>query len=200
MTHARAMTKGSAVKLQIGAALAAVTVVSFAILQVSSAAFSDTTDANGTWSAAEVQLSDNDWGGTVFTSSDMVPNATDQACIDVTYDGSVASNVKLYGSTTTSTTDNLGKYLNVTIDEVDIGTGTCEAPDTVTNIFNADLAVNTGSFTETHTDWNTGLASAFAPDAAAQVQTYRFTVTLADDNNAQGQDTTATFAWEAQNL
>lgn len=194
------MTKGTAVKLQIGAALAAVTLVSFAILQVSSAAFSDTTTpGDETWSAAEVQLSDDNWGEATFASSDMVPADTDQACIDVTYDGTVASNVKLHGSTTTSTTD-LGEYLNVTIEEVTVTDDDCAGAAVDGELFNGDLAVNTGSFAVAHPDWTDGLDSTFAPDGAGQVQTYRFTVTLADDNNAQGLDTTATFTWEAQNL
>lgn len=194
------MTKSSALKLQIGAALAAVTVVSFAILQVSSAAFSDTTDADaGTWSAAEVQLSDNDWGDTTFTSQDMVPNATDQACIDVTYDGTVESNVKLYGTTTTTTDTDLGEYLNLTIEEVSPDGGTdCAGATSNEEIFNDTLA-GTDSFEATHTEWGTGLDSGFTPTGEGETQTYRFTVTLADNNDAQGQDTAATFTWEAQN-
>lgn len=193
------MTRSSALKMQVGAAFAALAVVSFAILQVSQAAFSDTTDASGNWSAGQVALSDDDWAGATFSSTNMVPADTEQECITVTYDGNVASSVKLYGSTTFTSASDLGQYVDLTIDEVDVGAGTCATPDTSTNLFNGTLSVNAGSFTVAHTDWSNGLASAFAPATSGETQTYRVTVTLQDTNDAQGLDTTSTFTWEAQN-
>lgn len=196
------MTSSHAVKLQIGAVLAALALVSFAILQVSQAAFSGKTDSSGTWSAGTVALSDDDGTGQVaFTnSSTMVPGSTDRACITVTYDGNVASSVKLYGATTFTSTADLGQYLNVTIDEVTItGTDTCAAPTTTTNIYTGTVSVNTGAFTVAHTGWANGLTSSFAPSTAGSKQIYRITVTLQDNNAAQSQNTTTTFTWEAQN-
>lgn len=195
------MTRTSALKIQVVAALAALAMVSFAILQTSQAAFSDTTDSQGNWSAGTVALSDDDGTGQVAFTNDasMVPADSDQACITVQYDGNVASSVKLYGATTFTSTSDLGQYLDVTIDEVTIGAGTCATPDTAVNIYTGTLSVNAGAFAVAHTDWSNGLASAFAPSTSGATQVYRITVTLQDNNAAQGQDTTSTFTWEAQN-
>lgn len=194
------MTGTTAVKLQIGAALTALVVVAFGILQVSQAAFSGTTDSSGNWDAATVALSDDDGGQVAFTNDNrMVPADSDRACITVTYDGDVASTVKLYGSTTFTSSSDLGQYLDLAIDEVTVGAGTCDAPDASTPIYTGTVSVNAGAFAVAHNDWSDGLASNWAPSTSGASQVYRITVTLQDDNGAQGLDTTAVFNWEAQN-
>lgn len=195
------MTKAFALRLQIGAALVALSVVSFAVLQVSQAAFSGTTDSSGNWDAGTVALSDDDGTGLVAFTNDtsMVPGNSDQACITATYDGDVASTVKLYGSTTFTSTNDLGQYLDLTVDEVTIGAGSCATPDTVTNIYTGTVSVNAGSFALLHNDWSDGLASNWAPSTSGVTQVYRITVTVQDNNSAQSENTTATFTWEAQN-
>lgn len=194
------MTSTKTRNVQTIAALTALTVVAIAILQVSYAAFSGTTLAEGNeFDAATVALSNDGFGSETLAMSNMVPGNTDQECIVVTYDGTVASDVKLYGSTTSTAAD-LGQYLDLKIDEVVIGAEeNCADATTVVNIFDGTLSVNAGSFDLTHSDWSDGLASAWAPDTQNDTQTYRITVTLQDDNDAQGLDTEATFTWEAQN-
>lgn len=186
---------------QVLSASAAVLLVSALVVQASMAAFSGTTDTPGDWASGTVALSDDDGTGTVAFTNDqtMVPGDSDQACVTVTYDGDTATSVKLYGSTTFTSGSDLGQYLDLTIEEVTIGTGSCGTPDTVTSIYSGTLSVNTGAFAVDHTDWSTGLASNWAPSASGETQVYRLTATLQDDNNAQSLDSTATFNWEAQN-
>lgn len=176
--------------------------VSALVVQASIAAFSDTTATNGDWSSGSVALTNNHADATFTTAGGMVPGDTDEACVTVTYNGDIdAQPVRLYGSTTESTPSDLGEYLDLSIEEVDIGTGTCAAPDTVeATIFTNDntLSVNTGSFTASHTDWTSGLASNWAPTTTDDTQDYRITVTVKDNNDAQGLSATATFNWEAQ--
>lgn len=196
------MTGTTAVRLQVGAAFAATVVVSFMVLQVSQAAFSGTTDSSGSWDAAAVALSDDDGTGQVaFTNgSSMVPADSDRACIAVTYDGDVASTVKLYGSATFLGSSDLGQYLDLAIDEVVIGAGSCDAPELSTNIYAGTVSTNVGAFAVAHNDWSDGLASNWAPSTTGSTQVYRITVTLQDNNGAQGLDTTTVFNWEAQNI
>lgn len=173
--------------------------VSALVVQASIAAFSDTTDTPGNWDSATVVLSDDDGVDQVGFSNDsgMVPADSDQACITVTYDGDTGATVKLYGATTGT---GLGEYLDLTIEEVTIETLNDCAGATVDNsLYNGTLAVNGGAFTVDHTDWSNGLASNWAPTSSGETQVYRITVTLQDDNGAQGLDTAATFNWEAQN-
>lgn len=186
---------------QVLSATAAVLLVSALVVQASMAAFSGTTDSQGNWDSATVALSDDDGSGEVAFTNDsgMVPADSDQACITVTYDGDTAVNTKLYGSTSFSSSSDLGQYLDLTIEEVTIGTDTCSTATVDAELYNGTLSVNTGAFTIDHTSWSDGLASNWAPSSSGETQVYRLTVTLQDDNNAQGLDTTATFNWEAQN-
>lgn len=181
-------------------AVAAVMLVSVLVVQASVAAFSSTTSTAGSWDSATVTLS-NDGGATFATASGMVPGDTNQACVTVTYDGDVATaGVKLYGSTLEATPNDLGEYLDLTIEEVDIGVDTCAAATSTATIFSgATLSVNAGSFAATHTNWSDGLASNWTPTANGETQDYRITVTLQDNNDAQGLLSTATFNWETQN-
>lgn len=192
------------IKFQLIAAIAALATVSGLVLYTSHAAFSGTTDTSGNWDAATVALSGT--SSTAFTSgTNLVPNDTDQECITVTYDGNADAAVKMYGSTTFSSTEDLGKYLDLTIEEVTTGAGTCATPDSVdSTLFSTNtLSVNTGAFTVAHTDWSNGLATTWdssTPATNGATKEFRLTVTVKDDNNAQSQDTTGTFTWEAQNL
>lgn len=189
---------------QLVAALAALAAVSALVFQSSTAAFSGTTDSSGNWDAGSVTLTDT---ATVAFTNDqnMVPGNSDQACIAVTYDGDVNAEVKMYGSTTFTSASDLGQYLDLVIEEVTIGTGTCASPQSIdATLFSAKtLAVNTGAFTVAHTNWSNGLATSWtsvAPAANAATKTFRITVTLQDNNSAQSLNTTATFNWEAQNV
>ncbi len=163
------------------------------IVTASIAAFSDTTDNSGnTWSAGTVILTDDDAGSATFIVSDMAPLATATECIVVTYSSSMLpADVNLYG---VSGGTGLDAYLDVTVEEGSGGIfGNCAGFTPTSTIFTGTLT----SFAATHTNFATG-AGAWNPAANPESRTYRFTVTLQDNNLAQGLNATATFTWEAQ--
>ena len=61
-------------------------------------------------------------------------------------------------------------------------------------MFNNTLA----NFVATHTNFGNGITG-WSPAVSPESLTYRFTLTLQDNNLAQGLNTTGTFTWEAQN-
>jgi hypothetical protein len=167
-------------------------------------AFSGTT-SNGanTFSAGTVVVTDNDGGSVMWNvggSPGAKPGDQQQACIKILYQGSLAATVKLYVS---ASSGSLGQYLTMTVDKLTYSSNppsfpSCGSPATTTNIYTGDL----GSFTTTYTNFSNGLSS--FPGSQTQWNQndfvyYRFTVTLQNNNNAQGLSVSTTFTWEAQN-
>ena len=163
------------------------------IVTASLAAFSDTTDNSGnTWSAGTVILTDDDLGVAMFTVTNMSPGTVTD-CIVVTYSGSVLpADVNLYGI---SGGTGLDDFLDVTVEEGTGGIfGDCTGFSPTSTIFGPGTLT---SFAATHTNFTNGVG-AWLPAANPESRTYRFTVTLVDNNAAQGLNATATFTWEAQ--
>jgi len=168
--------------------------------QASNAAFTATT-TNGaqSFSTGSVAISDNDGGsGVLFTVSGLKPGSTGTACITVSYTGSLAAGVRLYG-TSPSTTNSLSSYVLLQIDET-TGSGTITYPSCTgfgasTTLFNSTLA----SFGSAKTSYATGLSS-WNPGGSA-TRDYRFTYTLdsAAPNTTMSSSAAITFVWEAQN-
>lgn len=178
---------------RIGVSMAAVLLVGILVVTASSAAFSGTTDNSGnTWSAGTVILTDDDAGSAMFTASDMAPGASVIECIVVSYSGTlVPSDVNLYG---VSGGIGLDAYLDVIIEEGSGGIfGNCVGFAASSTIYTGTLA----NFAATHTNFANG-AGAWNPAANPESKTYRITVTVQDNNLAQGLNDTATFTWEAQ--
>ncbi len=171
------------------------------VWQASSAAFSATTEnPDNAWATGKVLLSDNDSDVAMFTATDLGGGDTGSNCIEVEYDGNVASTVKLYSDDPTGT---LGDYLDL---NVELGDGvSCAVPGTYTRIFGDvntvpdAVPVDTlADFGVAHTDFSNGIAG-WTPSAVNTVRPYRFTYTVFDDNVAQDQTAGLKFIWEAQN-
>ena len=94
------------------------------VWQASSAAFTASTDNDSnSWSSGKVVLTDNDSTVALFNASGLVPLNTGTNCIEVTYDGNVASTVKLYAQ---NPTGSLGTYIDF---DIELGSGTsCASP------------------------------------------------------------------------
>jgi hypothetical protein len=190
---------GRSAKLVAAAVVAGLIGSGTLVWQASSAAFTGQTENNGnSWTSGKVSLSDNDSGGALFTASGLVPNATDTRCIEVTYDGTVASVVRLYGATPTGT---LGQYLDF---DVSIGDGPdCTTRGTLSQVFGdanttADNSADTlANFASARTNWTNGVPG-WNPSSGVTTRPYVFTYTLADTNSAQNQSATLNFRWEAQ--
>ena len=180
--------------LRLGAMAGALVLVSALVVTGSRGAFSDTTDNTGnSWAAGTVTITDDDAAVAMFNATDMKPGDSVTECIVLTYSGSlVPANVRLYG---VSGGSGLDAYLDMTIDEGSGGVfGNCTGFVLATTPFSGTLA----SFAATHTNFTNGVAG-WSPAATPESKTYRFTLTLQDNNLAQGLNGTATFTWEAQN-
>ena len=102
----------------------------------------------------------------------------------------------MFSATTAGT--GLEAYLDLTVER---GDGDCAAFGTSTAVWTNGTDGDLGVFLATATDYASGVDN-WQPTGGLPDDTvpYRFTVTLQDNNAAQGLTTTVTFTWEAQNL
>ena len=170
-------------------------------------AFSDTTDnAGNTFSAGTVTLTDNDAGVAMLSLSNAKPGNTDTGCITVSYTGSLASTVRLYGTTTGT---GLDPYLNLTVTRgsfttppaYDSCTGfTADAVNYIGAgngvVYNGTLQGYPDSYTAGIVDPTSGTPESWTNPES---HVYQITVTVQDNNLAQGKNATQTFTWEARN-
>lgn len=163
------------------------------------AAFSDTTsNPDNSFAAGTVTIGANDDGTMLYSVSNEKPGVTTSRCIKVTYSGSLDADVKLYASTVGAG----AQYVNLKITS-----GTGDSPDCTG--FTADASntvVYDGTvkgFADAHTGWSNGLGDnplAATKWAQNDAVTYKFDVSVQDDNNAQGATTgTHSYTWEARN-
>jgi hypothetical protein len=171
-------------------------------------AFSGTTsnDANS-FASGTVAIGDDDANGAIFSLSAMKPGDTDFGCLVVTYTGTLAANVRLYGTTT-------GTGLDAWLDlKVTRGTKSSGAFDSCTN-FTPDATnyiaagagvIYSGTLAAFPDTWAApGLQDApgaLESWATNEVHAYRIDVTLSASAPlaAQGKTATQQFTWEAQN-
>ena len=178
------------------ALVASLAVVGVLTISASRAAFTATTgNGSNTFAAGTVVLDDDDSNGVMFSLSAMKPGDTATRCINVAYTGSLASDVKLYGTVAGT---GLATYLDTT---VDIGTGAAGGAtfDCTGFVLGSNLRSGTlAAFGAANTDFGTGLGG-WTGATNPSVRTYRITTTLQNDNAAQGLTASASFTWEAQN-
>jgi len=172
------------------------------------AAYNATTGSTAnSFATGTVVLVDNDSGAAMLSLSDALPTATDTACITVSYTGSLASVVRLYGTTTGS---GLDAYLDLKITRGSFP-GAPPAFDSCTT-FSADATDYVGS--GSGVIYN-GTLQAFPDDYAAgrvdplpagpetwtnaESHVYKVQVTLQNNGSAEGKGATQTFTWEARN-
>ena len=120
-THANAHRyRAGAVRIMM--ILLAILLASFSILTTSRAVFTDTTDNTGNdFAAGTVAIVDDDTGSVLFSIGNFAPGDSFENCIEVTYNGTLDADVRLYGANLATTTAlNLAPQLNLTIEE---GTG-----------------------------------------------------------------------------
>lgn len=168
-----------------------------------SAFSSATANAANSFAAGTVNIGDNDAGTAMYSVTNQKPGDTLTKCIKVTYTGSLASTVKLYASAVGT----VGSYISLTVTP---GTGSPTFPGCTGFTADASGAIYTGTlkgFADTYSSYATGLAD--NPGAASSWVTndavvYQFTLTLQDNNSANGGATalssgTHSITWEAQN-
>jgi hypothetical protein len=192
--------KISSKKLVAGLAIPAAVVVSGALVwQSSYSAFSaTTTNPTNNWTSGTVALSDDDSNTAMFTTAtNLKPGATGTKCIAVTSTGSLASTVKLYG-TSYATTKGLADNINLKVEE---GTGattaSCAGFTAGSTIFDSTLS----SFGTTKTSFGTGVGTWAPTGSASETKSYKVTYTLSatTPDSAQGGSAALGFTWESQN-
>jgi hypothetical protein len=172
-----------------------------AVSQASYSAFSDATATPASnWAAGTVKLANDSASTALFTASNLKPGSTGTKCIAITSSGSLASTVKLYG-TSPATTNGLSTYVNVSITQgTGGGFGSCTgftALTTGSSVYSgslADLGATATGFGNGKGDW--------APTGTApETRTFQITYTLDTEapNSTQNGTAALGFTWEAQN-
>jgi hypothetical protein len=179
-------------------------VVSIAGFATFSAFSSTTTNSGNQFDAGTVYISDNDSGSAMYSVSNQKPGDSVQKCIKVTYTGTLDSSVKIYASAVGA----VGQYITLL---VETGSGSPTFPGCTGFTADASPTLYSGTlkgFADTYTNYASGLAD--NPGTATKWVTndavvYRFTLTLQDNNSANGAGSGAlstgahSFTWEAQN-
>jgi hypothetical protein len=201
-----------------GAVFAGLLVSSSAILAASYAAFSATTSNVGNnWSVGSVVLADDDTGSAMFTTgtvgtgqvgtAGLKPGQIVTNCVKVSYTGSLAATVKLYGTSLSETVGTGGTgllaYLHIKIEEGTAGAFGCAAFAGPTTIWDTSThgAVASDLLSVFPVTYATGPSSALGSWTSSSFRVYKFTLTVdaSAPDTSQGATATATFNWQAQN-
>lgn len=169
------------------------------------ASFESTTSVtDNRFSTGTVAIGDNDGGSAMLSLTSVSPGASDTGCIKVTYTGSLPAAVRMYATVT----GGLGPYLDLTVwrgTDSSPSFGSCAGfTADATDYLGAGAGiVYTGTLAGFPASAATGIrdASTGAPEtwSTDEAHSYKFVVTLANNDAAQGLAATASFAWEATN-
>ena len=176
--------------LILGAGLVSALGVGALALTATSAAFTGTTDTTGmSFTAASVQLIDDDFAGVNFVATGMIPGTAVTDCIELEYLGDVdaVEALRMYGAFS----GDLAAQLTVDVEHGAAGS-TCAAPGALTSIYS-------GAAAGMPTTYGAAVAGA-ALDTTDTTAAYVFTVEIdsAAPNTSQGDVSTAAFTWEVQ--
>jgi hypothetical protein len=164
------------------------------------------TNGGNSFAAGSVALSDNDSGTALFTSlTSAGPGDSATSCIRVQYDGTLASNLRLYGTTSGV----LAPYLTLTVTR-----GTDPAPsfgncggfvaDATNYIGSGNGVLYSGTVSGFPSSWAAGISDPSVGGGTeiwtqTEAHVYRFAVTVGSNTAGQGQSASAAFTWEARN-
>jgi hypothetical protein len=184
--------------ISVGSVVAGVAASAAVVWHSSYSAFSATT-ANPTnnWAAGSVSLTDDDSNTAMFNATNIKPTSTGTKCITVTSNGSLASTVKLY-STSYSTTNALAGNINLTITA---GSGggfnSCTGYTSAVTLYTGTVA----GFAAASTNFSNGVGIWAPTGNPPETRTYQFVWTLDPNtpNTAQSGTAAIGFTWEAQN-
>ncbi len=176
--------------LILGAGLVSALAVGALAFTATSAAFNDTTDSAGnSFTAASVELTDDDFGGVNFIATGMIPGTAVTDCIELEYLGDVdaVEPLRIYGAFAGA----LAADLNVTVEHGAAGS-TCVAPGALTPVYSGTAAALPTTYA--------AAAAGVDLDTTNTTAAYVFSVEIdaAATNTAQGANATASFTWEVQ--
>ena len=177
----------------VGAFLA----VSFLVVGSSQAAFTSQTSNTGNQvsvPAVQFDLTDNDAAVAMFDNLTMLPNETDESCIEVTYTGDLdPADVGLFIAG--PPTGNLAQYLTLTID---MGTdaapsfGDCSGFVYATTLYGGTLS----SFASSHHSLPARLSTWDPSNPGDPTRLFRFTIGVQNEPLAQNETAGFGFTWE----
>ncbi len=174
-----------------------------------SAFSSTTTNSSNSFAAGTVFIDDNDAGGFMYQVSNQAPGASTERCIKLTYGGTRAADVRLY--TPTASVGAVADYVNLVVEKGTLAGNPafpgCGAPGDFTAEGAAVFTGELDDFVSTKNSYANGIPA--FPGVQTQwnqndTLVYRFTLSLQDDNNANGGATPLStgshaFTWEARN-
>ena len=177
-------------------------------------AFTDTTPNGGNqFTSGTVDIDDNDNGVALLTLTNGEPGTTDLGCITVTTNGSLDSNVRLYGTTTGT---GLDAYADLTVERGTFagappGFDDCTGftPDAVNYLGAGNGVIYSGTLQAFPDTWAAGVVdpTAGSPETwtTGESHVYRFTVAIQNpgdgsENPAQGLTAEQALIWEARNI
>ena len=191
--------------------LSMLVIASFGALAVglTMAGFSDTAISSGNqFQSGTVDIDDNDNGVAILNLTNAGPGGWDEGCITLTSRGTLASSVRIYGTTTGT---GLDAYATLTITR---GTYSSGSPsfDDCTN-FQADGVqyvggqangvIYNGTLQAFPDDYDAGLNDPYAasPESWTEGEShvYKIRVDIQDNDAAEGLDATQAIIWEARN-
>jgi len=160
-----------------------------------------TKNTSSSVTAGSVSLSDDDGGSALFGVSGLTAGSSGTKCIVVTYGGSLAALVHVYATGYTQTSG-LARFLDLTITQGSGSSFAGSGPTTCSG-FTPGTTIYTGtldSFATAAASYASGVGT-WAPTAAGQTITYRFTYTLdpRTPNAVASGTAAASFTWEAHN-
>jgi hypothetical protein len=169
-------------------------------------AFSSTTASTGNlFTAGTVYIEDNDGDSTALLGlTNAKPGDSDTGCIRVNYTGTLDSTVRLYANVWGS----LAQYLNVTVTRgIDpmpsFDSCLTFVPDSTNYIGQGAGVVYSGTLSAFPGSYAAGLVDPIpgSPETWSNPEphSYKFTISLANNDAAQGLNASASFIWEAQN-
>ena len=184
------------------AAIPAALLASAAVVSTASysAYTASTSNPTSNWATGTVALSDDDTNTALFNASNLKPGSTGTKCIVVSSTGSLASSVKLYG-TSPATTKSLATYINLTVTQGNGGSfGSCTGftpLGTGSSVYTGTLD-NLGT---TATNYATGVGTWTPTGTATETRTYQvtYTVSASAPDTTQGGTASLGLTWEAQN-
>jgi hypothetical protein len=184
------------------------------------AAFTASTgNVGNSWQAGSVALDHSQRSSALFTTVDdgaLGPGSSRSSCIRLDYTGSLPADIRMYVGTPSNGTDTLDPYLVMSVERgADVTSTTTVAADCTTGfeeatprafLYNsrqaddpmAEASKTLADLKDTHPDHRDGVvvSTATPPDTYL---TLRITYAVADDNEAQSKQSSATFTWEARN-
>jgi hypothetical protein len=182
--------------MRAGAVAVGVAAVGVFAAQGSTAAFNASTDSKSSVVESGSVVLTNDASSTaMFNLGNLNGGQTVERCINVTYDGTLVSDIKLHGVTS----GELAPGLATTIEVGNAATGgkgfSCAGfvPDAGAALFTGGL----DAFGKTHASYATGLAG-FNGATQGTTKSYKVTIKVSNLAAYMGKSAAADFTWEAQ--